>query len=206
VIPYCVRTGTRTTLAALERAGWRLLVSAAGVHRTEGFRYALDNGAWSRRDGEAFTDPDFVFNFIKLIAFHGKHADFIVCPDKVGDAEETRDLIDMWVGMDFLAPYLAHTRVLLAVQDGMTATQIGHYLENHSMLGIFVGGSTEWKEETIPYWGAVASEVGCWVHVGRVNTARRIRMCKDAGITSIDGSTVAMFPSSLEMVDRVVRE
>ena len=176
------------------------------MHRTEGFRYALDNGAWAHRNGECFTDPDATFDFIKLITLLGKHADFIVCPDKVGDAAETRDLIDVWVGMDFLAPYLEHTRVLLAVQDGMTATQIGHYLEAHPMLGIFVGGTTEWKEETIPYWGAVGQEVGCWVHVGRVNTPRRIHMCKSARITSIDGSGVLHYPPCLPELDRAVKE
>jgi hypothetical protein len=205
VISYCVRTGTRTTLAALEQAGWRILVSAAGVQRTEGFRYALDNGAWAHRNGECFTDPDATFDFIKLIALLGKHADFIVCPDKVGDSAETMDLINMWVGMDFLQPYLEHTRVLLAVQDGMLASDIEDYFK-HPSIGIFVGGTTEWKEEMIPYWGDVGQDLGRWVHVGRVNTARRIRMCQHAGVTSIDGSSVAQFPKTLEMLDRVLKE
>lgn len=47
LIGYASRTGTRRNLALLRECGWRLLVSAAGVLRHEGFRYALDNGAWS---------------------------------------------------------------------------------------------------------------------------------------------------------------
>jgi hypothetical protein len=42
---YASRTGTRRNLAALRDAGWRLLVSAEAELRTEGMRYALDNGA-----------------------------------------------------------------------------------------------------------------------------------------------------------------
>lgn len=53
MIPYASRTGTRRNLALLRAAGWRLFVSAKGVLRTEGFPYALDNGAWS-----AFTQGE----------------------------------------------------------------------------------------------------------------------------------------------------
>src|SRR3546814_4879783 len=47
VIAYASRTGTRRNLDALRDAGWRLMVSARGVLRTEGFPYELDNGAWT---------------------------------------------------------------------------------------------------------------------------------------------------------------
>lgn len=44
---YASRTGTKRNLAALRAAGWGLFVSTAGVHRNEGFRFMIDNGAWS---------------------------------------------------------------------------------------------------------------------------------------------------------------
>lgn len=47
LVGYASRTGTRRNLATLQDADWRLLVSAKGALRTEGMRYALDNGAWS---------------------------------------------------------------------------------------------------------------------------------------------------------------
>jgi hypothetical protein len=47
IIPYASRTGTRRNLDALRERGWRLLVSASGVLRTEGFRYA--RVSWMRR-------------------------------------------------------------------------------------------------------------------------------------------------------------
>jgi len=47
MVGYASRTGTRRNLTALRNAGWRLLVSAKDELRTEGMRYALDNGAWS---------------------------------------------------------------------------------------------------------------------------------------------------------------
>lgn len=47
MIAYASRIGTGRDLDALRAAGWRLVVSARGVLRAEGFRYALDNGAWT---------------------------------------------------------------------------------------------------------------------------------------------------------------
>lgn len=47
MIAYASRTGTHRDLDALRAAGWRLMISARGVYRTEGFRDALDNGAWT---------------------------------------------------------------------------------------------------------------------------------------------------------------
>ena len=44
---YASRTGTQRNLDAMRRAGWRLLISATGAHRDEGFEYGIDNGAWS---------------------------------------------------------------------------------------------------------------------------------------------------------------
>jgi len=47
MIAYTSRTGTRRNLDALRAAGWRLVASTRGVLRTKGYRYALDNGAWT---------------------------------------------------------------------------------------------------------------------------------------------------------------
>lgn len=47
MIAYASRIGTGRDLDALRAAVWRLVVSARGVYRTEGYLYALDNGAWS---------------------------------------------------------------------------------------------------------------------------------------------------------------
>ncbi len=58
MIAYASRTGTRRNLAALRDAGWRLMVSARGVLRTEGFPYGLDNGAWTAFQRDEPFDVD----------------------------------------------------------------------------------------------------------------------------------------------------
>ena len=174
MIAYASRTGTRRNLAALREAGWRLLVSATGVLRTESFPYALDNGAWSAyAQGQPFNERAFVKALRKL----GGGADWTVIPDIVAGGAASLELSLRW---------MRHVldecpRALLAVQDGMVADDVRPFIGPR--VGIFVGGSTNWKLETLDGWGLLGHEIGCWVHVGRVNTARRIRCCSWAGAT-----------------------
>src|SRR3546814_3757104 len=93
VIAYASRTGTRRNLDALRDAGWRLMVSARGVLRTEGFPYALDNGAWtSFQHGEKFDAKAFLIAIEKL----GAGADFIVVPDIVCGGLESLTFSRRW--------------------------------------------------------------------------------------------------------------
>lgn len=186
VIAYASRTGTRKNLAELRRHGWRLLVSARGVLRCEGFPYALDNGAWtSFQNGEPFD----VKAFERAVSLMGDAADWIVAPDIVcGGLESLRFSLD-WL------PRIPG-RVLLAVQDGIEPEDVEPYLSER--VGIAIGGSTAWKEKQLAERRWRAS----WLHVLRVNTARRIRLCHWAGATSFDGSGASRFACSVRMLDR----
>lgn len=192
MIAYASRTGTRRNLAALRDAGWRILVSARGVLRNEGFRYALDNGAWT-----AFTqrEPFDVGAFEKALDLMGAEADWVASPDIVGGGMRSLELSESWL------PRLMDARlVLIPVQDGLTASDVRPLLCNR--VGIFLGGSTEWKLATMREWGELAREVGCYYHVARVNTRRRIEMCSEAGATSFDGSSASRFAASLPRLER----
>ena len=103
MICYASRTGTRRNLAALRSRGWRLLVSRAGVWRTEGFpQYALDNGAWADYQAGRDFDED---SFERLIDKLGAKADWIVLPDIVAGGLRSLDLSDNgWYGSDIVRP------------------------------------------------------------------------------------------------------
>lgn len=197
MIPYASRTGTRRNLAALRGAGWRLLVSAASCLRCEGFPYALDNGAWSAyTQGRPFDEPAFVTALRKM----GPGADWTVLPDIVmgGPASLAKSLGWMQRVLD------ETPRALLAVQDGMVPEDVRAFLG--ARVGLFVGGSTAWKESTIGVWSALGREVGCWVHVGRVNTARRIAICTAEGATSFDGTSASRFAKTIPALDAARRQ
>lgn len=197
MLAYAARTGTRRNLAALRRAEWRLLVSAAASLRTEGFPYALDNGAWAYyQQGRPFDTRAFE----RALRALGTHADWTTIPDIVAGGQASLELSLGWMRrvLD------ASPRALLAVQDGLTPGDVVPWLGTR--VGLFVGGSTAWKEQTLPQWGTLGRQVGCWVHVGRVNTARRIALCVAAGATSFDGSSASRYGTTLPMLDAARRQ
>jgi hypothetical protein len=192
VIPYASRTGTKRNLAALRKAKWRLLVSAKGVLRNEGFPYALDNGAWSSfQAGLPFDVPAFE----KAVKLLGNGADFVVVPDIVeGGLESLRFSLSWLRRLEGVGQ-----RRLIAVQDGMTAEDVRPHLG--PTVGIFLGGSTEWKLETMPQWGRLARESNAYFHVGRVNTAKRIKLCSLCGANSFDGSRASRWAMDIPFLN-----
>lgn len=140
---YASHTGTRRNLATLRAAGWRLLAQPHNL-RTEGFAYALDNGAWSAfQQGTAFDVPAFE----NAVATIGAGADWIVAPDIVAGGLASLRLTEEWL------PRLAGIgrRRLIAVQDGMSLADVAPMLGDD--VGVFVGGTTAWKLRTMRAWG-----------------------------------------------------
>jgi hypothetical protein len=196
MISYASRTGTRRNLDAMRKAGWRLLVSAKGVLRTEGFRYALDNGAWSAfQQGEKFDE----LAFGRAVDLLGENADFIVLPDIVAGGHESLSMSLRWRERLSGIP----TKLLIAVQNGMSPEDVREYLS--PATGIFVGGDTSWKLATVNSWGQLARRRHCHLHVGRVNSAKRIKLCAAAGTNSIDGTSATRFSKTLLPLDAALR-
>ena len=193
IIAYASRTGTKRNLRVLRGAGWRILVSATGVHRTEGFPYALDNGAWTAHQQERPFDST---AFRTVVAKLGADADWVVAPDVVAGGLDSLALTRYWL------PWCLERcqRVLIAVQDGIVPADVEGLLSER--VGIAIGGSTEWKEEQLGrrIWSA------SWLHCLRVNSSRRIAMCTAAGVHSFDGTSVTRFAKTLPKLDGAKRQ
>jgi len=198
VICYASRTGTRRNLAALRARGWRLLVSRAGVWRTEGFpNYALDNGAWADFQAKRAFDED---AFERLIERLGAKADWIVLPDIVAGGLPSLELSYRWMNRCLSIC----SRVLIAVQDGMEEHHIAPLVG--PSVGVFLGGSTEWKLATMGLWGRFCQRLGVYYHVARVNTARRMRQAIAAAAHSVDGSSATRYAVTLPKLDHWSRQ
>ena len=198
---YCSATGTKTTRQALQKAGWRALAVATG-HNWDSqpfLPYALDNGAWSAHvNGKPFD----VGAFERLLNWSGScpvRPDWCVLPDIVGGGLKSLDFSLSW--LDVVSKFSELN--LLAVQDGMTPADVDGLVG--SGIGIFVGGSTEWKLKTLGDWGRFCRG-RCYLHVGRVNTVRRITYCSNAGADSFDGTSVCRFPVNLGRLERARRQ
>lgn len=119
---------------------------------------------------------------------------FVVAPDIVAGGVESLRLTESWMHK------LAHLPVLVAVQDGISHADVAPWLSER--VGLFVGGSTAWKLQTMPGWCALARSRGAWCHVGRVNSALRMRLCLAAGARSFDGSGASRFTRHAELLTR----
>lgn len=197
MIGYASRTGTKRNLAGLRARGWRLLVSARGVLRTEGFGYALDNGAWTAfQRSEPFDERAFSVALAQL----GGGADWTVVPDIVAGGVASLAYSMAWLGRVLDATPVA----LVAVQNGMEPHHVAQLLGPR--VGLFVGGDTPWKLATLPQWCALGRARGCIVHVGRVNSAKRIHLCAYYGATSFDGSSASRYAVELPGLDLARRQ
>ena len=185
---YASRTGTRRNIQALSDNGWRMLTCPDHLGRYPSAEpplpYALDNGAWSAHTQDRPFDGD---AFMRMVDRLHLAADWLVVPDIVAGGLESLEFSLSW--MRRLAGVACP--LLIAVQDGMEPAHVRELLNDK--IGIFVGGSTGWKLDTIPLWGAFAAREDCRIHVGRVNSARRIQLCRQHGIHSCDGTAATLF-------------
>ena len=156
------------------RIGW--LLSPGGWRRPHRWlQYAFDNGAFAGFDEEAFLHM--VRNaYAQLQVRALSHAPrWLLVPDVVANREATLAMWARW------APELRAFGwpLAFAVQDGMTQADVPA-----DAAVIFVGGSTEWKWETMWQWCQDNERV----HVARVNGYRGLWDCDDAGAESTDGT------------------
>lgn len=160
-----------------------------GIRPGYGWPWACDNSAFSEFNEEAYL------RMLDRIPMLEGSPLFITAPDVVGDAEATLDLFDEWVEVVAeVGP------VALVAQDGLEPDHV-RWLE---VDAIFIGGTTEWKMSAAAHRIVHrAHDEGKWVHMGRVNSYRRIKLAKAWGCHSIDGTKVVRWtdthlPDALE--------
>lgn len=198
---YATLTGTKANLAEMHAHGLRLLVGPDQLDRhlsVPPFAWALDNGAWGCFQRGVSFDGD---AFREAMKRWGPGADFVICPDIVGGGLES---LSFSVGWADEVRQTTQRPLYLAVQDGMDAPAVLAVLEWFD--GLFVGGSTTWKEATMHTWGELAKERDIPLHVGRVNTDRRLRMAIDAGASSVDGTSPTRFSCNTARLAKVASE
>lgn len=183
----------------MRRGAWRVLMTPdTHVRRLTpaGMAYALDNGAWGAfQRGEPWDRE----RFDQMCAAWASAADWIVLPDIVAGGAESLALSLSWKAR-ITVPRLR----LIAVQDGMTPDDVAPHVDGD--CGIFVGGSTDWKLDTMSHWGRLAQRRGCYLHIARVNTVRRIIRCQDVGAHSFDGTSPSRFSVTTPRLTAAVKQ
>jgi hypothetical protein len=145
--------------------------------------WAVDNGAFAAFDPDAFRSL-----LLRVRGLAGCH--FVAAPDVVGDHVATLARFDVWERMLHQGGF----PVAFVLQDGATSSSVPW----DSFEALFVGGSTAFKLGPIAMAiGREAKRRGKWLHVGRVNRARRMRMAHQMGADSIDGTGFSRWPDAL---------
>jgi hypothetical protein len=168
-----------------------LVTPASSVHRQIGHYglWAADNGCFAETEARPF-DPAAWLAWLEQLPTAG--CLFAVLPDVVGDPVAT---------MARTRPFLDQVRALgfpvaIVAQDGLESMPelLEEVLAEADV--VFIGGSTDWKlGEGARYVIAQARERGLWVHVGRVNSLKRLRFALETGADSADGTYLAYGPS-----------
>lgn len=205
--------GTR----ALEEAGADvgLMLQPGSGLRAQAARYRLwaaDNGSFSL--GDRF-DPEAWFRWVRtlprpdvrwgcqglgfesrLMASDVEPPEwrgclFVVAPDVLADASATWTASERW----FTRVREAGFPVALVAQDGAEA-HATMWDECDSYDALFIGGSTTWKlSEDARSCVHEADLLGKWVHMGRVNSRRRLRLAAAWNVDSVDGTYLAYGPA-----------
>lgn len=146
--------------------------------------WAADNGCFSQ--GATFSIGRWLMWLERMQPYQATCL-FAVAPDVLGDAVAT------WKRSRLLLPLLRDMGwpAALVAQDGMEHTHI-HW---RAFDALFIGGSTRWKlSPQAAQLVAEAKQRGKWVHMGRVNSARRLRIAAEMGCDSADGTFLAYGP------------
>jgi hypothetical protein len=162
-----------------------LLTPQSGNKIPEGVIYGIDNGCFNPKVSAKFNADSYLAWLDKR---ERETCLFASAPDVIGDAAAT---------LERSLPVLPRIRALgfkaaLVAQDGLELLEIPW----DAFDVLFIGGSTEWKV------GAGAQKLcaeararGKWVHIGRVNSLKRLaRSAEYLEADSVDGTFLRFCP------------
>lgn len=161
----------------------QIVTPAAGNMLLPGVDWCADNAVFADR----YPGDDQYLAWLDDRTWGADRCAFAVAPDVVCDAAAT---------LDRSAPMLGRIRRLglpaaLALQNG-----IEHLTVPWRDFDVaFLGGDTDWKIG--PHARRLTADArahGKWVHMGRVNSRRRLRIAAQMGCHSADGTYLAFGP------------
>lgn len=159
-----------------------------------GVRWAADNGCF----GNGYPGDDGYLDWLASRRRHAGRCAFATAPDVIGRGPDGGLRPDAAATLDRSAPMLPRIRALgyraaLVAQNGLEDLLIPW----RDFDALFIGGTTDWKLG--PAVRALVAEAkwrGKHVHMGRVNSLRRLRYAHVIGCDSADGTYLAFGPDT----------
>lgn len=152
--------------------------------KRDGWIWAADNGCFNER---TYVGDVAWMDWLKRNAGQASTCLFATAPDVVGDHEATMTRSVPWLPLIRALGYPA----AFVAQNGATVDNVPW----HAFDVLFIGGDTEWK------LGTDAADLALWarrkgkrVHMGRVNSYKRLRHAAAIGCDTADGTFLAFGP------------
>ena len=160
----------------------------------DGRRWCADNGVFTGQ----FNWEKYQTWLIKMRPWRSRCV-FVTAPDVVGDAVATLERYRYYAWRIKALGF----PVALVGQDGLESLPWPPEFD-----AFFVGGSTEWKMGDGAAWRIRYARQRCdWIHVGRVNSQKRIRHFQLLGVDSADGTSITFAPDrEYDRLDAALRQ
>jgi hypothetical protein len=161
----------------------QIATPAAGNKVVAGREWCADNSVFA----DKYPGDEAFLTWLDRLQPFRASCRFVVAPDVVGDAVATLARSAPMLSLIRRAGY----RVALAAQNGLEDMSVPW----DSFDCLFIGGDTAWKLG--PHARALtvqAHHYGKWVHMGRVNSWERLRIARQFGCDSVDGTYLAFGP------------
>jgi hypothetical protein len=161
----------------------QIVTPAAGNRVMLGVDWCADNSVFANR----YPGDDTYLAWLDHRSWAARRCAFAVAPDVVGDAAAT---------LRRSAPMLPRIRAAgypaaLAAQNGLEHLRVPW----DEFDAMFLGGDTAWKlGQHARRLTTEAKARGKWVHMGRVNSRRRLQIAAHMGCDSADGTYLAKAP------------
>lgn len=152
--------------------------------RVEDSLWCADNGCFGKN-----FDQDRWWSWLQRHTADADSCLFATAPDVVGDHTATLERSRPWLPKIRALGYKA----AFVAQDGATVDTVPW----PEFDVLFIGGTTEFKlGDTARELAAHAKTLGMWVHMGRVNSAKRFRYAESIGCDSADGTYLIFGPDT----------
>lgn len=158
--------------------------------------HAADNGCFNPK---TYVGDDRLLSWLDALP-ERERCLFAVVPDvaRRPDGELGGDPEATWHRFEKLGPLVQELGfpAALAAQDGMERMgNVGEQIDACDCL--FLGGSTEWKLGIqAELLARQARAKGKWVHMGRVNSLKRMERARAMGCNSVDGTFLGFGPDA----------
>lgn len=158
---------------------------AQGNRRPPGVAWCADNGCY----GKGWPGNERWFAWLRKNSADVEACAFATAPDIVGNAVETLRRSLPWLGRIRTLGYPA----ALVAQDGLEHLTVPW----DAFDALFIGGTTGWKLDAEARTLVVQAKArGKWVHMGRVNSEKRMRYAEAIGCDSVDGTYLVFGPDT----------